>query len=225
MRRSYTGFRPAPPRRGRVRLLKVAVAPPPPRVDLVDLWPMRGGRSTMADPLHGRTHPRWWMRKASAWSSTSGARRLEGIPRRHKARWPVPADLVGRCFNCLAFDHVTARCSRPSRCLRCEETGHVAKNCKRPRCPGPPLRGRGRPIRRAGLVADAAVAANSRGVGRSAGSASTASVDSASTGRAYSGPPSICAASPEDPRSPPVRHGSPPVFEPELPRGHPSRRP
>jgi len=69
------------------------------------------------------------------------------------------------------------------------------------------------------------VAANSRGVGRSAGSASTASVDSASTGRAYSGPPSICAASPEDPRSPPVRHGSPPVFEPELPRGHPSRRP
>jgi len=73
MRRSYTGFRPAPPRRGRVRLLKVAVAPPPPRVDLVDLWPMRGGRSTMADPLHGRTHPRWWMRKASAWSSTRGA--------------------------------------------------------------------------------------------------------------------------------------------------------
>jgi len=153
------------------------------------------------------------------------ARRREGFTRRHKARRPVPADLVGRCFNCLAFDHVAARCSRPSRCLRCEETGHVAKNCKRPRYPGPPLRGRGRPVRRTGPVADAAVAANSRGMGRSAGSASTASDDSASTGRAYSGPPSICAASPEVPGSSPVHQGSQKVDEPELPRGHPSRRP
>ncbi|KAG2559162.1 hypothetical protein PVAP13_8NG313968 [Panicum virgatum] len=152
-------------------------------------------------------------------------RRSEGAPRRHGVRRPVPADLVGRCFNCLAFDHVAARCSRPSRCLRCEETGHVAKNCKRPRHFGPPLRGRGRPVRRAGLFADAAVAANSRAVGRSAASASTASDDSASTGRAYSGPPSICAASPEAPGSPPARLGGPPVIEPELPRGHPSRRP
>lgn len=32
---------------------------------------------------------------------------------------PVPADLVGRCFNCLARDHVATVCRNPSRCLRC----------------------------------------------------------------------------------------------------------
>ena len=139
-------------------------------------------------------------------------------PRRPPARRPVPADLIGRCFNCLASDHVASRCSFPSRCLRCEEVGHVAKNCKRPR-PVRGLRGRGRPVRRV-HSSDAAAATRSRGVGRSAASASTASSGSASTGRPYSRPPSICAASPIGrPRSP----SPPPV--PVLPRGHPSRRP
>jgi len=139
-------------------------------------------------------------------------------PRRPPARRPVPADLIGRCFNCLAFDHVASRCSFPSRCLRCDEVGHVAKNCKRPR-PVRGLRGRGRPVRRV-HSSDAAAATRSRGVGRSAASASTASSGSASTGRPYSLPPSICAASPVGrPRSP----SPPPV--PVLPRGHPSRRP
>ena len=94
-------------------------------------------------------------------------------PRRPPARRPVPADLIGRCFNCLAFDHVASRCSFPSRCLRCEEVGHVAKNCKRPR-PVRGLRGRGRPVRRV-HSSNAAAATRSRGVGRSAASASTAS--------------------------------------------------
>ncbi|KAG2547535.1 hypothetical protein PVAP13_9KG094700 [Panicum virgatum] len=144
----------------------------------------------------------------------------------------VPADLVGRCFNCLAFDHVASQCVHPSRCLRCEQVGHVAKNCKRPRFPGAPFRGRGRPIRRAAPNIDAAVASNSRGMGRSAASASTASSCSASTGRDYSGPPSVYAASPVDrPTSPagrpisPAGHSSTPPTPLELPRGHPSRRP
>ncbi|KAG2621192.1 hypothetical protein PVAP13_3NG189289 [Panicum virgatum] len=162
-------------------------------------------------------------------------RRLREIARRApppiRVRRPVPADLVGRCFNCLAFDHVASQCIHPSRCLRCEKVGHVAKNCKRPRFPSFPQRGRGRPVRRADLAADAAVAPNRRGVGRSAASASTASSGSASTGRDYSGPPSVCAASPMDRssspdgrrRSPADRsEGFPPP--PELPLGHPSRR-
>ncbi|KAG2556278.1 hypothetical protein PVAP13_8NG073700 [Panicum virgatum] len=145
-------------------------------------------------------------------------------PPRPNRRRPVPADLVGRCFNCLSYDHVASQCTRPSRCLRCKE-GHVAKNCKRRRYPGQPLRGRGRPVLRAGPGGDAAAAAHSRGIGRSAASASTASSGSASTGRPYSGPPSICAASPERREtSPPGRADSPP-FVPEMPKGHPSRRP
>jgi len=115
------------------------------------------------------------------------------LPRR--PRRLVPADLVGRCFNCLATDHVASRCTQPSRCLRCEQVGHMAKNCKRPRFPGPP-RGRGRPTRRFVPTSDVAAAANIQSRCHSAASASTASSGSASTGRAYSGPPSICAASP-----------------------------
>lgn len=150
-----------------------------------------------------------------------------------RVRRPVPADLVGRCFNCLAFDHVASQCVNPSRCLRCEKIGHVAKNCKRPRCA--PLRGRGRPVRRANPHVDAAVASNYRGVDRSAAFASTASLGSASTGRDYSGPPSICAALPTERSTSPASRrlspagrsegrSSPPPFPPELPPGHPTRR-
>jgi len=85
--------------------------------------------------------------------------------RRPPPRRPVPADLVGRCFNCLAFDHIASQCTQPSRCLHCEAVGHSAKNCKRPRVVNQPWRGRGRPVRRAGAGADAGAAAHSRGVG------------------------------------------------------------
>ena len=107
--------------------------------------------------------------------------------RTNPPRRPIPADLVGRCFNCLAHDHVGSQCTRPSRCLRCEEEGHAARNCKRPRFPGPPRGGRGCPVRRARPAMDTVVATRSRGVGRSAASASTASSGSASTGRPFSG--------------------------------------
>ena len=121
-------------------------------------------------------------------------RRLREDARRARPpriRRPVPADLVGRCFNYLAFDHIASQCVHPSRCLQCEQVGQIARNCKRPRFPGASIRGRGRPVRWAAPGVDAAVASNSRGVGRSAASASTASSCSASTGRDYPGPPSI----------------------------------
>ncbi|KAG2552048.1 hypothetical protein PVAP13_9KG437385, partial [Panicum virgatum] len=46
---------------------------------------------------------------------------------------PVLADLVGRCFNYLARDHVAAVCRFPSRCLKCGWEGHQARFCKRGR--------------------------------------------------------------------------------------------
>jgi hypothetical protein len=54
---------------------------------------------------------------------------------------PVPADLVGRCFNCLRQDHVAVDCSNVLRCLCCHREGHYARACKHPRSPdtsGPP---------------------------------------------------------------------------------------
>ncbi|KAK8443814.1 hypothetical protein SEVIR_9G037201v4 [Setaria viridis] len=42
----------------------------------------------------------------------------------HPAPRSVPVDLVGRCFNCFATDHVAAACRNPSRCLRCRREDH-----------------------------------------------------------------------------------------------------
>ena len=132
------------------------------------------------------------------------ARRARSPPPRR----PVPADLVGRCFNCLSYGHVAARCSFPSRCLRCGREGHSAKNCRygRPR-PPPPPRGRGQPARRMGTCRDAVAASLLIHAHHSPATATTASSGSASTGRQYSGPPSICRHSPAPrrPSSPPPR--------------------
>jgi hypothetical protein len=59
-------------------------------------------------------------------------------------RRPVPASLVGKCFNCLVESHVKAQCTFPSRCFRCHEEGHHERHCpsrgsrigKRGRSPG-----------------------------------------------------------------------------------------
>jgi len=93
---------------------------------LRELLAVRPHPSVSAD----RSPRTWWGDASTAWPI--------------RVRRPVPADLVGRCFNCLAFDHVASQCIHPSRCLRCEKVGHVAKNCNRPRFPGFPKRGRGR---------------------------------------------------------------------------------
>jgi hypothetical protein len=42
---------------------------------------------------------------------------------------PVPADLVGLCFNCLGDDHVKKDCTYPSRCRTCRCEGHRARYC------------------------------------------------------------------------------------------------
>jgi hypothetical protein len=155
--------------------------------------------------------------------------------------WPVPADLVGLCFNCLGDDHVKADCRFPSRCRSCRREGHRARNCPEAR----PLwagakRGRS-PVGAGGR----------RGTFRRRSSAErwraareeTVSARSASTGRSPS-VPRCCAPSPDattqptpDPVSlaavvasagsgrPPVAHGTAPVAPANLTVGEPSSRP
>jgi hypothetical protein len=63
-------------------------------------------------------------------------------PPPRQPHWPVPVDLVGRCFNCLRQDHVAVDCPNASRCLRCHREGHCTRTCKCLRSPdaaGPPL--------------------------------------------------------------------------------------
>jgi hypothetical protein len=36
----------------------------------------------------------------------------------------------GKCFRCLAFDHLLAHCWEPIRCLNCLGNGHIAKLCR-----------------------------------------------------------------------------------------------
>jgi hypothetical protein len=68
------------------------------------------------------THRKKWRRIAQ--------RAPPPLPRR-----PVPADLVGKCFNCLRSGHVALDCTNVTRCLRCHREGHQARSCKRPRWP------------------------------------------------------------------------------------------
>jgi hypothetical protein len=56
-------------------------------------------------------------------------------------RHPVPADLVGLCFNCFRPDHVAGVCPNFACCLRCHGEGHQVRSCKRSQWPdsvGPP---------------------------------------------------------------------------------------
>jgi hypothetical protein len=52
-------------------------------------------------------------------------------------RRPVPPNLVGKCFNCLAEDHVRADYTFPSKCFNCKGEGHQERDC-----PFPPLSSR-----------------------------------------------------------------------------------
>ncbi|CAD6230183.1 unnamed protein product [Miscanthus lutarioriparius] len=72
-----------------------------------------------------------------------GFRRVQSRRRWRRAAVPsrpVPRDLVGKCFNCFAEDHVRAKCTSPPRCFACREVGHQERDCSfRPvagRCKG-----------------------------------------------------------------------------------------
>jgi hypothetical protein len=106
----------------------------------------------------------------------------EDRPARPPSR-PVPADLVGRCFNCLETGHVAAACRNPSRCLRCRREGHRSKFCRRSRAPVSPPGGRIRAPPARCVPAPRP---------HSAASDATCSGGSQSTGRLGS-PPAICA--------------------------------
>nr|TKV93315.1 hypothetical protein SEVIR_9G218200v2 [Setaria viridis] len=73
----------------------------------------------------------------SPWSPAAPARhrRRRERPFARPPPHPVPIDLVRRCFNCLATDHVAAACRNPSRCLRCRQEGHRSCHCRRGRSP------------------------------------------------------------------------------------------
>lgn len=45
---------------------------------------------------------------------------------------PVPPELRGLCFNCLANSHVKAQCTYPARCYNCWCEGHRAVDCPFP---------------------------------------------------------------------------------------------
>jgi hypothetical protein len=51
------------------------------------------------------------------------------------AQKKIPAELHGRCFNCLSYSHRVATCRLPRRCLRCRGFGHIARRCLWPRRP------------------------------------------------------------------------------------------
>ena len=139
---------------------------------------------------------------------------------------PVPADLVGRCFNCLARDHVAAACRNPSRCLRCGNEGHQARNCKRGRAfrggslrPSRPSTSTRLPQTSRSPISHGA--GNSR-PGRSPASDSTRSARSQSTSCSPS-LPEVCAPSPFHGEGPPPPSGS--LSPSPKPVGDPSRRP
>lgn len=106
----------------------------------------------------------------------------EVVSRRHWRRMvvqrrPVPANLVGKCFNCLSESHVKADCTSPPRCFHCLGEGHQERSypalgrdtVKRGRSPamGIERRGRGGRRRRSRESAAATVSGRSASTGRS----------------------------------------------------------
>ena len=102
----------------------VPTAPPPatswaPRIVLLRRdQPRRGGAVSPARP-----DPEGWQRALSR-----GARRRRRRAARHPRR-AVPADLVGRCFNCFSSSHTAGLCRQKTRCFRCRSQGHRSYVC------------------------------------------------------------------------------------------------
>ena len=69
-----------------------------------------------------RPDPEGWQR------FRSGRERLDRW-RSTRPRRRVPADLVGKCFNCFSATHTAARCHLQVRCFHCRSLGHRSYEC------------------------------------------------------------------------------------------------
>ncbi|XP_066390234.1 uncharacterized protein [Miscanthus floridulus] len=69
-----------------------------------------------------RLDPEGWQRFRSGREHLDWRRSTR--PRRR-----VPADLVGKCFNCFSATHTAARCHLQVRCFRCRSLGHRSYEC------------------------------------------------------------------------------------------------
>lgn len=130
------------------------------------------------------------------------SRRLERRRSPPRVSRPVPPELVGLCFNCLASSHIKAVCRYPPQCYNCWGEGHHASSCLLParqglaaalgtkRTRSLPSRERRRVSRRRGTPPR-----------HSRGSADTVSAGSASTGWSTSVP--RCCRPPTTPLPPP----------------------
>ena len=92
-----------------------------PRIVLRQGNPGRG--SAVFSSGAARTNPERWQKVMSR-----GARRRSWRAARPPRR-PVPADLVGRCFNCFSTLHRASQCRKKTRCFRCRSPGHRSYDC------------------------------------------------------------------------------------------------
>ncbi|KAG2580079.1 hypothetical protein PVAP13_6NG254700 [Panicum virgatum] len=70
------------------------------------------------------------VKDADGWVKAEGRRaRRERHRRERPPRRPVPADLWGRCFNCLSHGHQASRCRSRPRCFSCKGLGHRSRGC------------------------------------------------------------------------------------------------
>lgn len=150
--------------------------------------------------------------RMSVQPDTEGFQQVESRRRWRRVAAPcrlVPSNLVGKCFNCLAGDHVRANCTFPSKCFNCKDVGHQARDCPLPLiCRWEGKRGRS-PARTLGHSHDARRRRSSPSPGDSA------SARSASIGREPSIPPG-CQPPTLEPQLDESAGGQPPTPEPLL---------
>jgi hypothetical protein len=83
-----------------------------------------GARRQVSAPNIDRWHEILPRLEEGPVSASVGARHS---PSPHAQRFP--AQLSGKCFNCLSLSHWVATCRLPRRCLRCCGFSHLARDC------------------------------------------------------------------------------------------------
>ena len=84
---------------------------------------------------HRFSPPDGWREVLPLRTDDNGADTGRHHARQPPPRRPLPAELSGRCLNCLSYKHRRADCRLQTRCLRCLELRHLARDCKQPRSP------------------------------------------------------------------------------------------